>query len=156
MDRVRAVGFSIQHARNSDMNALAQHREAGAAGSTPGARPPPFVGCTAGKSTRSAFTLIELLVVIAIIAVLATMVLGSLHRAKSQALAVACLNNFKQITLAWTLYVDDHEDMLVPNTPANLWTPDLKWYPSWALGPTPHETPHRTNPLYFPRHPPHP
>ena len=116
------------------MNALAQHREAGAAGSTPGARPPPFVGCTAGKSTRSAFTLIELLVVIAIIAVLATMVLGSLHRAKSQALAVACLNNFKQITLAWTLYVDDHEDRLVPNTPANVWKPDGRWYPSWALG----------------------
>src|SRR5260370_28731570 len=134
MDRVRAVGFSIQHARNSDMNALAQHREAGAAGSTPGARPPPFVGCTAGKSTRSAFTLIELLVVVAIIAVLATMVLGALHQAKSQALAIACLNNFKQITLAWTLYVDDHEDRLVPNAPANVGTPDGKWYPSWALG----------------------
>jgi prepilin-type N-terminal cleavage/methylation domain-containing protein/prepilin-type processing-associated H-X9-DG protein len=92
-------------------------------------------GCPGGQPARGAFTLIELLVVIAIIAVLATMVLGSLHRAKSQALAVACLNNFKQITLAWTLYVDDHEDRLVPNTPATICcAPGGGPLPSWALG----------------------
>jgi prepilin-type N-terminal cleavage/methylation domain-containing protein/prepilin-type processing-associated H-X9-DG protein len=91
--------------------------------------------CPDGQPAGSGFTLIELLVVIAIIAVLATMVLSSLHRAKSQALAIACLNNFKQITLAWTLYVDDHEDRLVPNTPATFCcAPGGGPFPSWALG----------------------
>jgi len=61
---------------------------------------------------RAAFALIELFVVIAIIALLAAMLLGSLHRAKAQALGVACLNNFQQITLAWSLYADDNEDRL--------------------------------------------
>jgi prepilin-type N-terminal cleavage/methylation domain-containing protein len=115
------------------MNAFAQHRKAGA-GVAVGARLPQLAGRPGGRASGSAFTLIELLVVIAIIAVLATMVLGALHRAKSQALAVACLNNFKQITLAWSLYVDDHEDRLVPNNPGNVIGPGLKPYPSWALG----------------------
>jgi prepilin-type N-terminal cleavage/methylation domain-containing protein len=82
----------------------------------------------------SAFTLIELLVVLAVIAILAGLLLPVLSTAKEQGRRIQCLNNQRQLLLAWSAYAADQNDHLPLNGTGLSTDPPYTTQPYWVRG----------------------
>jgi prepilin-type N-terminal cleavage/methylation domain-containing protein len=82
---------------------------------------------------KSKFTLIELLVVIAIIAILASLLLPSLRKAKETAMRIKCASQLKQISIQFAGYASDYNGFLIPSTGGFDTNGDCHYlYDSWA------------------------
>jgi len=82
---------------------------------------------------RKAFTLIELLVVIAVIAVLMAILMPALNRAREQGKRAACMNNLRQLSLAWNVYADENDGKIVnANTSTGTHNRDGTCWVYWA------------------------
>jgi prepilin-type N-terminal cleavage/methylation domain-containing protein len=93
------------------------------------------------------FSLIELLVVIAIIAILATLLLPALAKARQQANRIKCLNNQRQLAVTWMLYSADNNEGLVPNGAQQPGSGQRETL--WVLGDYHNFLPAFTNELYL-------
>lgn len=83
---------------------------------------------------KKPFTLIELLVVIAMIAILAGMLLPALNQAREKGRSSSCINNLKQLSLAWNMYANDNDDYVVPRSGSYYYDGALRKgepWPSW-------------------------
>ena len=82
---------------------------------------------------KAGFTLIELLVVIGIIAVLAGLLLPALDGSRQKARGLQCMNNHRQLTMAWKMYTDDNHDTLLYASEGLFGDPRVDNY-AWVRG----------------------
>ena len=86
------------------------------------------------KTMKKAFTLIELLVVIGIIAILASMLLPALSKARDKAESVTCTNNLKQVGVSEQMYCVDWRNTMATYVHCDDWNGQRMWYRSLAQG----------------------
>ncbi len=91
--------------------------------------------------SRRGFTLVELLVVIGILAILASLLLPTLSRAKAKAQGIQCLSNSRQIAYAWRFYADDYEGVILAASDPREFFYNLRdrslpppFVPAWVTG----------------------
>ncbi|MBI2928082.1 MAG: type II secretion system protein [Verrucomicrobia bacterium] len=95
----------------------------------------PMAVSRCAPALAAAFTLIELLVVVAIIAILASLLLPVLGKAKAKGQSIKCISNLKQLQLAWQMYHEDNEDKLARNELPGWMGGSTRLLPgSWAVG----------------------
>ena len=97
---------------------------------------PPQCAKRFGRSSRG-FTLIELLVVVAIIAILAALLIPSLRTARDRALEVVCLNNLKQMGLAFAQYANEHDGNYPERALFLVHSQDTHFWNNYGSGPIP-------------------
>lgn len=81
------------------------------------------------SNSREAFTFVELLVVVAVVVVMAGMLIPVLGASKNKSAAAGCLGNLRQMQNAWSMYLDDNHDIMLPNAPGG--TPNNA---AWCAG----------------------
>jgi prepilin-type N-terminal cleavage/methylation domain-containing protein/prepilin-type processing-associated H-X9-DG protein len=97
-------------------------------------------------SGKRAFTLIELLVVIAIIAILAAILLPAFAKAKSASQQTYCLNNQRQLQVAWTTYAGDfHNGLPINGATQTSYSSDASTTNSWVVG----DATYSADPIYL-------
>jgi prepilin-type N-terminal cleavage/methylation domain-containing protein/prepilin-type processing-associated H-X9-DG protein len=85
----------------------------------------------AARTDAAGFTLIELLAVIAVIAIVSSLLLPALAKAKTRAQAIICLNNTRQLALGWLMYANEHQDRLAYNLAGRTAATNLN---NWVAG----------------------
>src|SRR5688500_9379517 len=73
-----------------------------------------------GMNRRAGFTIMELLAVVAIIVIVVGLLSVALNQTRNRTMRVMCLDNMRQLQIAWTLYADDNKDYIALNKTAPL------------------------------------